>query len=168
MTAAAERAAVTLPWPDRPMATFDGQHDTRINTGEDYASVSLGEVFVMAPTLIAHAKGIAHTPQKHSSPTEAWQNRRREARTFYAAALRRDRAIARAAITSGADAASRREDELWVPIRAARSAVHNFPVASLVDLAAKLDFIEQDSGLDGDDLLPLVMADVARLSGGEA
>jgi hypothetical protein len=44
-------------------------------------------------------------------------------------------------------------------------AILDQPPASLADLSAKLDFIERTNGLDGDDLLPLMLADVARLSG---
>lgn len=120
------------------------------------------------PHTIGHPKSIALHPLEGQSQSPAWQARRREARSFYAAVLRRQRALAKAGRDSGAHAVAVREDELWVPIAEARLAIHNYPVASIADLAAKLAFIEDDNGMDGDDLLPLVMADVARLSGGEA
>jgi hypothetical protein len=44
-------------------------------------------------------------------------------------------------------------------------AIHAFPVASLADVWAKLAFIESDGGINGDDLLLLVQADVRRLLG---
>jgi hypothetical protein len=36
-------------WPDRRVVLFDGQHDTRIKTGEDYRTLSLADIFGMAP-----------------------------------------------------------------------------------------------------------------------
>ncbi|WP_066781272.1 hypothetical protein [Sphingomonas sp. CCH5-D11] len=90
------------------------------------------------------------------------------ARKLLAAQHRRNRAEKRIDVITGARAAAEQEDELYVPYREARSAVHAFPVRTLADLQAKLAFIERDDGMDGEDLLPLMIADVARLAGGEA
>jgi len=117
---------------------------------------------------IAHAAGIAKASKARSNQSEAWQQRRSDARSFYAAHLRRERALARVARDSGMDAAEAGESELYAPIKAARHAIYNYPVASLADVAAKLAFIESDNGMDGDDLLPLVIADVAQLVAREA
>lgn len=59
-----------------------------------------------------------------------------------------------------------REKAYYAPYLAAREAIHAFPVETLADLKAKLDWIERDNGMDGEDLLPLVIADVARLAQG--
>lgn len=55
------------------------------------------------------------------------------------------------------------EQEALAPVHAARRAVIYFPCAALVDLRTKLAWIESDEGMDGEDLLPLVMADVERI-----
>lgn len=39
----------TTPWTDRKVVTFAGQLDTRIRTGEDYATLSLSDIFAMEP-----------------------------------------------------------------------------------------------------------------------
>lgn len=71
MTAAAQRPADqagragALLWPDRHVATFKGQHDTRIDTGEDYASVSLGDIFGMAPTAVEKRLSPAFLPSSY-------------------------------------------------------------------------------------------------------
>lgn len=90
------------------------------------------------------------------------------ARKLVAAMRRRDRAAKQADQTSGVTAASEREEALYVPYRRLKASIHAFPVRSLADLQAKLAFIERDDGMDGEDLLPLVIADLARLSAGEA
>lgn len=37
-------------WPDRRVVLFNGQHDTKITTGEDYRTLSLADIFGMAPS----------------------------------------------------------------------------------------------------------------------
>lgn len=117
---------------------------------------------------VAQAKGIAHICGELHSQSAKWQSKRRRARSLYAAHLRRERAIARTDKLSGAEAAGRQEDAFYAVRRPLKGAIINFPVASLADLQAKLAFIEADEGMDGDDLLPIVIADVRRLAGGEA
>lgn len=90
------------------------------------------------------------------------------ARKLVAAVHRRDRAAKEADRISGVTSASEREEALYVPYRRVKASIHAFQVRSLADLQAKLAFIERDDGMDGEDLLPLVIADLARLSGGEA
>lgn len=59
------------------------------------------------------------------------------------------------------------EDKLWRPVKAATNAIRAFPVASLADMAAKLDHLDRIGARDGDAdvLFDIVRADVARLSG---
>jgi len=90
------------------------------------------------------------------------------ARKLIAAIHRRDREGKRIDKITGLDAANKREVGIYDPFTKAEAAIYAFPVASMADLKAKLAFIERDDGMDGDDLLPLVIRDVARLSGGEA
>lgn len=90
------------------------------------------------------------------------------ARKLVAALHRRDREGKRIDKITGLDAANRQEVGIYDPFTKAEAAIYAFPVASLADLRAKLAFIERDDGMDGEDLLPLVIRDVARLSGGEA
>jgi hypothetical protein len=61
-----------------------------------------------------------------------------------------------------------RERAAYAPFLAARAAIHSFACNSLADLRAKLAWIESGDGMDGEDLLPIVIADVQRLIGGEA
>jgi hypothetical protein len=68
---------------------------------------------------------------------------------------------------SGLAALSDVENEHYAIRKPLKEAVHAYPVESLADLNAKLAFIEQDNGMDGEDLLPLVQADEQRLLGGE-
>jgi hypothetical protein len=87
------------------------------------------------------------------------------ARKLIAAVHRRERAIRQVARTSGMDAADKQEAALEAARNRIRSAIHTFPVATLADFRAKLAWIEGDDGMDGDDLLPLVIADTRRLAG---
>lgn len=117
---------------------------------------------------VAQAKGIARIPNAMQSQEAGWQDKRRRARSLYAAHLRRERAVARTGQLSGIDAASKQEASFYAVRRPLKGEIINFPAVSLQDLQAKLAFIERDEGMDGEDLLPLVMDDVRRLSSGEA
>ena len=90
------------------------------------------------------------------------------ARKLIAAIHRRDRAGKRIDRATGLAAAKDWETDLYIPYNHAQAAVYAFPVSSMADLQAKLAFIDSDDGMDGEDLLPLVIRDVARLSGGGA
>ena len=116
---------------------------------------------------IGHARGIASIPNRLQSQTEAWQRRRREARSFYAAHLQRERALARAHRETGLDAADAEERILDAAANAHYDAITAFPCLTIADLAAKLDHIDR-SGTEPLNLLQIVVADVRRLSGGEA
>jgi hypothetical protein len=120
------------------------------------------------PHKVGFARNIARQPAKLASQEPQWQARRKLCRSFTAAVQRRNRTLARIDRDTGCIAADEQETRFYDERKSIKLEVLNFPVASLADLAAKLAFIERDEGMDGDDLLPLVMADVARLSGGEA
>lgn len=90
------------------------------------------------------------------------------ARKLVAALHRRERKFQQIARDSGRAAASKREDELWVPIKAATAAIMAFPAASAADMLAKLDHLESVGVCDHDDpgvLFEIVRADAARLAG---
>jgi hypothetical protein len=63
-----------------------------------------------------------------------------------------------------------REARLWSPIHAATDAIVAFPVASALDLGAKLDHMETVGTFESypDKYQQIVRDDVRRLSGGEA
>ena len=56
------------------------------------------------------------------------------------------------------------EDEAYEPVHAARNAILDFPCNTFVDFKAKLAWLQSDDGMDGEDLLSLVMADVQRIA----
>jgi hypothetical protein len=116
---------------------------------------------------VAEARGIATMPTAGQSITPLWLDKRRRARSFYAASLRRDRAVARAERSSGAEAAAECEDRMQEAIQPTLDAIHHFPVASAADLAAKLAFVERAETIELASIVPIVTADVQRLCSGE-
>ncbi len=91
MTAAVQPAhahavgsSASLPWPDRRVATFNGQHDTRIDTGEDYVSISLGNVFAMTPTAVDKRYSPAFIPSTHRDHDAREHARQRAVGSFVA------------------------------------------------------------------------------------
>jgi alpha-D-ribose 1-methylphosphonate 5-triphosphate synthase subunit PhnG len=60
------------------------------------------------------------------------------------------------------------EDQACAPVYEAGKRISAFPARTLADLQAKLAWIDGDHGMDGEDLLPLMIADVARIISGEA
>ncbi len=114
---------------------------------------------------VAEARGIATMPTSGQSITPLWLDKRRRARSFYAASLRRQRAIDRAERDTGAFAAGLAEDERLGTMRLLREGIYGFAVTGPADLAAKLAFIERTDGMEGEDLLPLMLADARRLCG---
>ena len=54
-------------WRDMTVPTFAGQYDTHIDTGEDYHTRTLGDLWVMAPTSLPKAKARAFIPSTHKS-----------------------------------------------------------------------------------------------------
>lgn len=114
---------------------------------------------------IGYARGIAGIAADRQNQGAAWQARRRDARKFTAAHLRRERALAQASretkILRG------EEDKLWEPITRCDRAIECFPAASLADLSAKLAHLEK-VGSEPDGLLGTIQADVRRLLTQEA
>lgn len=53
-------------WQDRCVAFFHGQHDTHIGTGEDYSTVSLGEIFAMVPGMVDKRHSPAIIPSTYN------------------------------------------------------------------------------------------------------
>ena len=114
---------------------------------------------------IGHARGIAGIPAHRQNQGAAWQARRRDARKFVAAHLRRERAIAQA----GRETKILRveEDKLCEPVTRRDRAIECFPAANLADLSAKLAHLEK-VGSEPEGLLGTVQADVRRLLAQEA
>ncbi len=114
---------------------------------------------------VGHARGIAGIPAQRQNQGAAWQARRRDARKFVAAHLRRERAIGQA----GRETKILRveEDKLWEPITRCDRAIECFPATSLEDLSAKLAHLEK-VGSEPDGLLGTIQADVRRLLTQEA
>ena len=94
--------------------------------------------------------------------------RRCEARSFWAAHLRRERALERIKNDPEIVAARSEEDRLWAPQRVREAAIEQYPVSTLADLRAKIDFMHRRDAELRADLLPLLAADVARIIEGEA
>jgi hypothetical protein len=55
---------MVCPWNLRRVPVFAGQHDTHINTGEDYDTRSLGDIFAMPPGGSSKGKGLAFIPSE--------------------------------------------------------------------------------------------------------
>jgi hypothetical protein len=75
---------VALDWPARRVATFNGQHDTHIGTGEDYTSVTLGDVFAMAPTAVDKRCSPAFLPSAYCGHDAREHARQRAMGSFVA------------------------------------------------------------------------------------
>lgn len=52
-------------WAQRPVVTFHGQHDTHIDTGEEYPRLTLGEIFTMEPGCEPKSSGRAFIPSAY-------------------------------------------------------------------------------------------------------
>lgn len=71
-------------WTEHRVMVFDGQHDTHIETGEDYDTVSLGEVFVMSPTSRDKRRSPACIPSGYCGHDGRDHARQREVGSFVA------------------------------------------------------------------------------------
>jgi hypothetical protein len=116
---------------------------------------------------VARCRGIVSIPAHKQNQGEDWQAVYRAARKIMAAVKSEERARASLERRYASLRLKEREDERWKPVMAASDAIKAFPVASLADMSAKLDFLERQGVRDGeaDDLFDIVRADVARLSG---
>jgi len=56
----------TQPWNNWPVMVFAGQRDTRIHTGEDYATQSLASIFTMPPADKGKGAGLAFIPSTYA------------------------------------------------------------------------------------------------------
>jgi hypothetical protein len=57
------------------------------------------------------------------------------------------------------------EDGIYDAVNAAFRLTARFPVTTIADLHAKLQWLQDNDGMGGDDLLPIITADVARIVG---
>lgn len=116
---------------------------------------------------VANCRGIVSIPLARQSADPKWRQVYRAARRLTAAVRWRRQQIARLDRQWGIAALSAREDELWKPIRAASSAIIAFPVASTLDLTAKLNHMYEIGTCedDAEEYQKVVGADVRRLAG---
>lgn len=63
--AAREVPVIGQAWAQRSVVTFHGQHDTHIDTGEEYPRLTLGEIFTMEPGREPKASGHAFIPSTY-------------------------------------------------------------------------------------------------------
>lgn len=62
---ALEVTSLGQPWAARQVVTFHGQHDTHIDTGEDYPTLTLGSIFTMEPGSDSKRDGHAFIPSTY-------------------------------------------------------------------------------------------------------
>jgi hypothetical protein len=119
---------------------------------------------------ISRCKGIMSIPVELQSTDPRWQDTWRAARRLTTAAKWRERKLARLDRQWKVLDLRAQEERLWQPIHAATDAILAFPVASALDLAAKLDHMEYVGTFESypDKYQQIVRDDVRRLSGGEA
>jgi hypothetical protein len=119
---------------------------------------------------VARCKGIMSIPADRQSTDSRWQDTRRAARQLTIAAKWRERKLARLQRQWNVHGYEAREARFWSPIHAATDAILAFPVASALDLGAKLDHMETVGTFESypDKYQQVVRDDVRRLSSGEA
>jgi hypothetical protein len=119
------------------------------------------------PHALSLAKSIMSTPSDFRSTDPRWH---RAARRLTIAARWRERKLARIERDWKAHRYSEQEDRLWEPMHAATEAILAFPVASALDLSAKLGHMDQVGTCesDPDKYQRIVREDVLRVAGGEA
>lgn len=61
----ATKQKTAQPWTEFQVATFAGQHDTKIETGEDYRCISLADIFSMEPQAKPKMSGNAFLPSTY-------------------------------------------------------------------------------------------------------
>jgi hypothetical protein len=71
-------------WNDFPVATFAGQHDTHIDTGEDYATLTLAELFAVKPQSKSKMSGNAFLPSSYYDYDARSHEAQRERGSFVA------------------------------------------------------------------------------------
>ena len=75
----------TLPaWPSYAVPTFNGHHDTHIETGEDYRTITLGDIFTLPPTDKAKGSSPAFLPSLYIDFDARNHAKQREAGQFVA------------------------------------------------------------------------------------
>lgn len=95
---------------------------------------------------------------------ERTRRHRKAQRKLVAASLHRGRQVQRAMVATGYDAAYARSDELDMIAWEAAKKARDYPVASIADLAAILDLIE-DQGIEEEVAASVLSAGVRRLAG---
>jgi hypothetical protein len=71
-------------WCARPVVTFHGQHDTHIETGEDYGTRTLASLFTMEPDDKMKSEGLAFIPSLYADFDARNHARQREAGSYVA------------------------------------------------------------------------------------
>jgi hypothetical protein len=116
---------------------------------------------------VAQARHLATSAISAACVQPAWVEKRKAARSFYAAHLRRERAFARIRRMIRLDAINAQETALFVPYKVARDGIEAFPIASAADLDAKLSHMERTGASEDDDVFARIAADVRRLASQE-
>ncbi|NYH94538.1 YfjI family protein [Novosphingobium marinum] len=80
------RPTQSSDWRERRVMTFRGQHDTHIKTGEDYSTISLGEIFRATPARRAKSHAPAMIPSTYHDFDGRNHKRQQEEGTFVALA----------------------------------------------------------------------------------
>ncbi len=80
----ATQSAPAAAWNDYEVATFAGQHDTHIDTGEDYARISLAAIFTMRPHARTKMAGAAFLPSTYNNYDARSHEAQREHGAFVA------------------------------------------------------------------------------------
>lgn len=127
----------------------------------DHADVS------EAKNLVRFAKVARKHPDAFPLDAAAVQ-RHKDARTFYAAHLRRERALARAARASGWAKAFKQDDKNALAWADAEEVLYRLPATNVAELALKVELMHAAGAFDYDYVPDAILADVRRIAGGEA
>lgn len=136
-----------------------------------------GQAIGGAPVTFSSSKGYSRSQaeayidcdQQEPNRSPDWNETIAAARRYIRAEDQRNATIRQLGPEPASDPSlDARECAAGEPVRSAREAIYAFECQNTADLLAKLTFIAANDGMDGDDLLPLVITDATRLVGKEA
>jgi len=119
---------------------------------------------------VAECRGVVSIPLDKQSDDPAWRRKYAAACELVAEADRIEAERQRLDEQHGVAALEAEEAERWKPVNAARDAIRAFQPASAAELIAKLEhlFPSTEPGDDPHGMMPIVLADLERLSEGQA